>query len=75
MADVNVFDYVTDRLLELRGDYGTLLQLHHDLRVKVAGIQTQVSVVYAILIIMLTGITGTFFHFMQQLAKFPTGGA
>ena len=75
MSEVNVFDYVTDRLLELRGDFRSLMQSHHDLRVKVAGIQTQVSIVYAILIIMLTGVTGTFFHFMQQLAKLPTGGA
>lgn len=75
MSEVNVFDYVTDRLLELRGDFRALMQSHHDLCVKVASIQTQVGIVYAILIIMLTGITGTFFHFMQQIAKSSTGGA
>lgn len=69
MAEVDIFDYVTDRLGELRGDYVTLATSHNDLRVKVAGIQTQLTLVYGILFLMLTGVVGTFFHLIQQLAR------
>lgn len=72
MAEVDIFDYVTDRLGELRGEFVTLATSHNDLRVKVAGIQTQVVLVYGILTLMLTGMIGTFFHLIQQLAKLTT---
>ena len=71
MAEVDIFDYVTDRLGELRVDFATMLQSHSDLRVKVAGIQTQLGIVYAILLIMLTGICGVFFQLIQQASRLP----
>ena len=69
MAEVDIFDYVTARLDILRGDFGVLVTSHNDLRVKVAGIQTQVRIMYGIVTIMLTGVIGTFFHLIQQLAR------
>lgn len=69
MAEVNIFDYVTDRLDVLRGDFGVLAASHHDLRVRVAGIQTQVRIMYGAMFVVLSGIIGTFFHMLQKLAS------